>query len=99
MKMYRNYDGNRSTFGETSVSATVPNPDNLSAFASLRTADNALTVMVISKALTGTTPVALSLANFSGAATAQVWQLTSANSIARLADLTYTGASLSISVP
>jgi hypothetical protein len=25
MKMYRNYDGNKSTFGETSVSAVVPN--------------------------------------------------------------------------
>ena len=33
MKMYRNYDGSKSTFGDTSVSATVPNPDNLSAFA------------------------------------------------------------------
>src|SRR6185503_3258490 len=29
MKMYRNYDGNRSTFGETSVSATATsNPDS-----------------------------------------------------------------------
>src|SRR5258708_38156801 len=26
MKMYRNYDGNKSGFGDTSVSATVPNP-------------------------------------------------------------------------
>jgi len=33
MKMYRNYDGNDSTFGDTSVSATGPNPDNVSAFA------------------------------------------------------------------
>ena len=30
MKMYRNYDGNKSTFGDTSVAATVPNPDNVS---------------------------------------------------------------------
>ena len=33
MKMYRNYDGNRSTFGDTSVAASVPNPDNVAAFA------------------------------------------------------------------
>ena len=33
MKMYRNYDGSRSTFGDTSVSCTAPNPDNVSAFA------------------------------------------------------------------
>ena len=36
MKMYRNYDGNKSTFGDTSVSASAPNPDNLSAFAATR---------------------------------------------------------------
>ena len=30
--MYRNYDGNKSTFGDTSVLTAVPNPDNLSAF-------------------------------------------------------------------
>src|SRR5207253_2346514 len=45
MKMYRNYDSNRSGFGDTSVSAAVPNPDNLSAFAAVRTSDSALTVM------------------------------------------------------
>ena len=38
MKLYRNYDGNKSGFGDTSVAATVPNPDNLSAFAALRSA-------------------------------------------------------------
>ncbi len=44
IKMYRNYDGNKSTFGDTSVAASVPNPDNLSAFAATRTSDGALTV-------------------------------------------------------
>src|ERR1700687_1284555 len=33
IKIYRNYDGNRSTFGDVSVSAIVPNPDNVAAFA------------------------------------------------------------------
>jgi hypothetical protein len=64
MKMYRNYDGNRSTFGDTSVSATVPNPDTLAAFAAERSSDGALTVMVVSKQLTSTTPVTLNIANF-----------------------------------
>ena len=32
-QMYRNYDGNRSTFGDVSVSATGPNPDQTSVFA------------------------------------------------------------------
>ncbi len=35
MKMYRNYDGNRSTFGDVSVAASVPNPDNVAAFAAV----------------------------------------------------------------
>src|SRR5216117_3780012 len=39
IKIYRNYDGNQSTFGDTSVSATVPNPDNLSSFAAVRSSD------------------------------------------------------------
>jgi Glycoside hydrolase family 44 len=33
MKMYRNYDGNGSAFGNTSVSASVGNPDQVDAFA------------------------------------------------------------------
>ena len=65
MKMYRNYDGNKSTFGDTSVAATsTANPDNLSAFAAQRSIDGALTVMVINKVLSGTTPVTVNLANF-----------------------------------
>ncbi len=59
MKMYRNYDGNKSMFGDTSVAATAPNPDNVSAFAAQRSADGALTVMVISKKLSGTTPATI----------------------------------------
>ena len=48
MKMYRNYDGNRSTFGDVSVKATsTANDDNLAVFAGQRSSDNALTMMVI----------------------------------------------------
>jgi hypothetical protein len=62
MKMYRNYDGARSTFGDQSVSAAGSNPDVLSTFAALRSSDGALTIMVISKALSGNTPVTANLA-------------------------------------
>ncbi len=41
MKLYRNYDGNKSTFGETSVLASVPNPDQVSSFAATRAKDGA----------------------------------------------------------
>ena len=91
MKMYRNYDGNRSTFGDTSVRAlSTSNADNLSVFAAERSADGALTVMVVSKVLSGSTPVTVNLMNFAPGASAQVWQLTSANAISRLADVPVT---------
>jgi hypothetical protein len=99
MKLYRNYDGQRSTFGETSVAASAPNPDNLSAYAAVRTRDGALTVMVISKVLSGATPVTLSLANFAHGGVAQVWQLTSSNAITHLSDARFSGNALAVSAP
>jgi O-glycosyl hydrolase len=99
MKMYRNYDGNRSGFGDTSVAASTPNPDAVSAFAALRSSDRALTIMVIAKVLTGTTATTVNLSNFVPGSSAQVWQLTSANNIMRLADITIGGSSFSVSVP
>ena len=99
MKMYRNYDGNKSTFGDTSVSTTVPNPDNVSAFSATRSADGALTVMVISKYLSGSTPATINLANFANAGTAQVWRLTSSNVISRLSDVSFSGSSFNVTLP
>ena len=77
LEMYRNYDGKLSAFGDTSVSAAVANPDNLSSFAAVRSSDGALTVMVINKQQ-GSTPVTISLANFGTTGTAQAWQIASA---------------------
>jgi hypothetical protein len=99
MKMYRNYDGNKSTFGDTSVAVTVPDPDNLSAFAAIRTNDSVLTVMVINKTLTGLTPLALNVTNFANSGTAQAWQLTANNVIARLADVPYANGTVSNQLP
>jgi hypothetical protein len=98
MQLYRNYDGAKSTFGDTSVAATVPNPDYLSAFAAQRSSDNSLTVMVINK-IAGTTPVTLSLANFTAAGSAQRWQLTSANTITHLSNVAWSGGALTDTVP
>jgi hypothetical protein len=99
MKMYRNYDGAKSSFGDTSVSATVADPDRLSAFAAQRSSDQALTVVVINKVLSGTTPVAIELNKFEGTGKAHVYQLTSANAIQQLADLTYSHSILNLSAP
>lgn len=51
-RMYRNYDGQGKTFGETSVQAISSNQDQLSIYAATR-ADGALTLMIINK--TGST--------------------------------------------
>jgi len=91
MKMFRNYDGNKSGFGDTSVSATAPNPDNLSSFAALRSSDGALTVMVINKQLIAGAQTTINLTNFLPAGTAQVWQLTSANNINHLGNAAFSG--------
>ena len=48
--------------------------------------------MVISKVLSGSTPVTVNFSNFTGTGTAQAWQLTSSNAITRLADISYSGS-------
>jgi len=99
IKLYRNYDGNRSTFGDTSIAAVVANPDTVAAFAAERSSDRALTVMVISKYVSGNTPATITLAHATPGAAAQVWRLTAANSITRLADITVSGNSFSTTLP
>jgi hypothetical protein len=98
-KLYRNYDGQRSTFGNTSVSATVPDPDTVSAYAALRSSDGALTVMVVSKFLSGSASITVDLLGFTATGPVQVWQLTSANTLSRQADLTVSGVRLATTVP
>jgi hypothetical protein len=99
IKMYRNYDGSRSSFGDTSVAATAPDPNTLAAFAAQRSTDGALTIMVINKALSGTTQVAVNIAHFADRGSAQVWQLTSANAITRGSDVTVTASSMTLTLP
>src|SRR6185295_16936907 len=99
MKMYRNYDGNKSGFGETSVTAATPNPDAVSAFAAVRSADGALTVMVINKQVSAGAAATINLSTFGHRGTAQVWQLTSANAIGHLADVSFSGTSFAVTLP
>ena len=99
MKLYRNYDGNRSTFGDVSVRTTSSaNPDTLSTFGAERSSDGALTVMVVNK-VSAATPVTLAFPGFPAAGAAAVYQLTAANTISRLADLTAASGAVSVTVP
>jgi hypothetical protein len=99
MKMYRNYDGNKSGFGDISVSASGLNPDNTSTFAAVRSSDGAITLMVINKQLSTPATNTINLANFLPSGVAQRWQLTSANAITHLSNLSFVGNSFSNTVP
>jgi hypothetical protein len=99
IKMYRNYDGNKSTFGDTSIQTTVPNPDNLSAFSAVRSSDGAMTLMIINKDIANASPINASITNFNATGIAQRWQLTAANVITPLANLSFTNSVLKDTVP
>jgi hypothetical protein len=94
-QIYRNYDGQKSAFGDTSIQTVAfhgggsPLADHFGAYGAVRSTDGALTLMVVSKYRSGNTPIQVILANFPAGATAEVWRFTAANggAIARLPDL------------
>ena len=97
-KMYRNYDGVHSMFGDQSVTSAEADADidNVSSFAALRSSDGALTIMVIAKVLSGATPVTIHLSNFlPSGSVAHYWQLSAANAIAQQPDVALAGTTLS----
>ena len=98
-KMYRNYDNAGSRFGETSVSAAAPNPDEVAAFAARRASDNSLTVMLINKVLAGGTPTTVNLAGFAAGPSAQAWQLTATNVITPLGSVPVAGGAFTLTLP
>lgn len=97
IKLYRNYDGARSAFGDVSAAAIVPNPDEVAVFAAERSADGALTLMLVNKTA-GAQAVTLNVTNFV-AGVAQVWRLDSANAIQHLPDLAFAGGSYTGTFP
>lgn len=103
IQLYRNYDGNRNVFGDVGIAAASPRPDDLSAFAALRTADKAMTVMLIDKSLPGTagavTQTTLSLAGFVPSGKAMLYRLTAENTIARLPNRFFSGTTLTLATP
>ncbi|HXN49350.1 MAG TPA: glycoside hydrolase family 44 protein, partial [Bryobacteraceae bacterium] len=65
LKLYRNYDGNHSTFGTTSVSATHnADPNLFSVYASLAPSGSALKMMVVNKDPANAAQVTFTLNNF-----------------------------------
>jgi hypothetical protein len=99
-RMFRNYDGKGSQFGDTSISATSTDQGQLSVYAAQRSTDKAVTILVINKT-TGALNSAIALAHLALPPTAQVYSYSQASltSIAHPSDAAITGGSLSYSFP
>jgi hypothetical protein len=86
-RMYRNYDGKGSMFGETSVSAVSDDQEKLSAYASIRRSDNALLVIVINKDHSAQSQSSVvSITGFANSGKAQVFRYSS-NNLTRIESL------------
>lgn len=99
-RMYRNYNGSGGKFGDVRVQAASSDQAQLSIYAARRSSDQALTLMIINKT-GGALNSTLALANYSPAATAQVYRYSSANlaAIQHLADQPVSAAGFSASYP
>jgi Glycoside hydrolase family 44/Bacterial Ig-like domain (group 3) len=99
-RMFRNYDGSGSQFGDTSISAVSSDQGSLSIYAAQRSSDNAVTILVINKT-TGALSSSIALANLTLPGTAQVYTYTSASltSIAHPSDAAITSGALSYTFP
>jgi hypothetical protein len=99
-RMFRNYDGNGSQFGDTSISAVSSDQGSLSIYAAQRSSDHAVTILIINKT-TGPLTSAIALANLTPPATAQVYSYSQASltSIAHPSDAAITNNSVSYTFP
>jgi hypothetical protein len=77
-QIYRNYDGDNSTFGDMALASTSADQGALSVYGALRTADNELTIVVINKTY-GDLTTTLSLPNFTASGPAKVYLYSNAN--------------------
>jgi len=99
-RMYLNYDGLGSGFGETSVHAASTDQGKVAIYAARRSSDAALTLMVINKTggpLTST----VTLANVAPVASAQVYRYSAADldEIVRAADQPVTASGFTATFP
>jgi len=78
-RMYRNYDGKGSQFGDMSVSAVSDDQEKLAIYASTRSSDHSLLLMVINKDQTQNFSSQVSIEGFAHASTAKVFRYSSEN--------------------
>ncbi|HMN30152.1 MAG TPA: glycoside hydrolase family 44 protein, partial [Caldilineaceae bacterium] len=104
-RLYRNYNGQGSQFGDTSVRATSSAGDKLAIFAAQRSADSTVTLVIINKT-GGDLSANLDIAGLPGsgllaASAAHIYRYSSAdlNTIQALADLPLAGGNLHTEFP
>jgi hypothetical protein len=83
-KIFRNYDGAKSTFGDMALASTSGNQSRLAVYGALRATDNMVTVMVVNKTY-GELTATLSLDNLTPNGKARVYQYSNANPAAIVA--------------
>ncbi len=99
-RMFRNYDGNGSQFGDTSISAASTDQGSLSVYAAQRSSDNAVTILAINKT-TAAISSSVAIANLNLPSTAQVYTYSQANmtSIVHASDTPISDGSVSYTFP
>jgi hypothetical protein len=99
-RIYRNYDGAGSRFGETSVQASSSDQGKLAIYAAQRGSDGALTLVVINKTKAELSS-ALALSGFTPGPSAAVYRYSAANlgAIVRQADQALGAGGLSAAFP
>src|SRR5579859_7498852 len=78
-RLYRNYDGAQHRFGDTSVQASRADQSQLAVYASTRSSDGALTIMVINKSLTQALTSSLGVSGFAPGSQAAVYRYSAAD--------------------
>ena len=96
-RMYRNYDGAGSRFGETNVRAASGDQSKLAVYAAHRGADGAVTVMVVNKTASAlTAPLALSGATYGATAKRYAYSAANVSAIRHLADVPVSNGAASV---
>jgi len=99
LKMFRNYDGNNGRFGDVSVQVGSSNANGLEVYAAQRTADQAVTVLVINRQ-SNSNAVTFALSGRSAKGPVRVYRFVqNGSAITRQADATMTAGVLPYSYP
>ena len=98
-RLYRNYDGAGSAFGDISVAAVTENQDKLAIYAALRS-DSALTMVVLNKTGNDLSST-VGISGFLPSTAARVYRYTAANlnAIVKVADVPATSAGVTTVFP